>query len=260
MAIHAKAKGDALHVVDHQVGGSAKRSPMLRVLPDEPPAPKLGPRLPPHLIAARRAARRARIEAQLEAKRREQEALAKLPLVADLAGIEFTTKVPRTRSECPDVSVKPCGAVFCKFNLLRQDEPPGRPNLADVPRAEGTGHTQRVKGDLGDGTHRNPPRLDATAWVTLRPRPSCALALADEAARRGEGLTNSELGVAIGGRHRTLAARIADRAIRSFKAAGGDVEGLRQLAEESQRDQAHRPTNDTPLLSRLVPEHEQENK
>lgn len=185
-----------------------------------------------HQLSLQLGGRSTPVVSKQEQRKRQREALAKLPLVADLHGLILDNHVPRTRADCPDLTRRPCGHVKCRYNLLRDEQPQGRPGLAFVPR-DRLGRAMRAVGDLSTGQHCNQPKLDAAAWCCTTMRPSCALALAEVAVRRGRGLTNRELGDAMG-RHRTLEAILVKRALRSFIRAGGTLEGLRALQLESQ--------------------------
>jgi hypothetical protein len=181
-----------------------------------------------HVVDVRLGGERRRYEIAERAKQRA--ARRSLPLVADLHGFEPTLEAPpRTRGECPDTGQRPCPFVRCRHHLYRDDEPAGRPGLANVPRGP-KGQTVRVEGDMANGK-RSPPQLDASAWVTLKPRPSCALVVAEQVARRADLMGNNELGDLLG-KHRTLIARTWQRAIRKFIAAGGTLEGLELLRQQ----------------------------
>jgi hypothetical protein len=178
------------------------------------------------------------IEAQLGGKERRKPltstpyARKHLPLIADLHGFEPTLEPPpRTRGECPDVGQRPCPFVRCRHHLWREDEPPGRPGLASVPR-DANGCTLRVLGDYAQGQGSR-ARLDASAWVRTTPRPSCALHVADQVARSADAMENTELADAMG-KHRTLTLILLKRAVRKFKQAGGTLEGLEALRRQEQ--------------------------
>lgn len=132
---------------------------------------------------------------------------------------------PRTRGECPpDRTVSGCGAYGCRYHLWRNDDPPGRPGLASIPRGAG-GRTLSVRGDLSGGDKPRVSLLDAR-WLEHPLAPSCALDCADNGPSE-----NMPLGNTIA-RHRTLAARLVQGAARSFTEAGGDPDGLRACMPE----------------------------
>jgi hypothetical protein len=200
------------HAVDVQLGGSSEARLERRAAAE---------------------ARRQAIEAKVEERAKRKAALAMQPTIADLHGFEPTlASPPRTRGECPDTGQRPCPFVSCRHHLWRQDEPAGRPGLGSVPRAAGSGRTLRVLGDYAQGQGSR-PKLDATAWVTLTPRQSCALVVAEQVAHRAELMGNAELGELLG-KHRTLVARLWQRAIRRFIQAGGTLEGLEALRRHEQ--------------------------
>jgi len=153
------------------------------------------------------------------------------PLWADVAGFKPVAGVPKSRAECPDTSKGPCCFVRCRMHLYRVDggDRPGRPGLSSVPR-DAQGRTLSAIGDVGGKPA--PTTLDAAAWLRWdSARPSCALQIAEMTAARHEEMSNAELGELFGD-YRTTAARITKRALRSFIAKGGTLEGLRALIEQ----------------------------
>lgn len=152
-------------------------------------------------------------------------------------------KTPKSRSECPDTSVVMCGAIHCRFHLLRIDgaDRAGRPSIREVKR-DARGWTIAEQGDLGD--ERAATTLEPR-WLTehgeFRFAETCAL---DVAARGPQ--TNEEIAAATA-RHRTLVARLVRRAIRIARERGVTAEGLRLAAgheAEPGESRAHssRPT------------------
>lgn len=161
-------------------------------------------------------------------------------------------KMPASREECPDTSVTMCGAIWCRWHLLRVDGGPdgdrsGRPSLGRATRGE-RGWTASQPGDLGDerpGATLDPLWLDENG--EFRHVETCAL---DVVRRHGAPMTNEQTGVMIG-RHRTLAARIVKSALARYIEVSAEqgideasaLRGIRMLAtpEDAAEDMRDEP-------------------
>jgi hypothetical protein len=146
---------------------------------------------------------------------------------------------PWKRSECP--TARPCPRAFCRAHLYRVDasERAGRKSLRFVPRDK-NGLTLSVPGLLPDDRTGT---LDA-AWLESPQRPSCAWDVIEAA--KGQPLDNSAVGRAVG-KHRTMAARIVDTALKKLKAAGVEADDLLREVEpervEHEPSRSHRQTS-----------------
>lgn len=135
---------------------------------------------------------------------------------------EARADVPATRAQCPSTEHELCPHVRCRANLVRQDEPSGRPGLASVERDRATGFTKSQRGDMASGKG-NPPRIEPLWLVGGCVPDSCALAVADRGVH-----SNIDLSRVIR-KHRTLTVRIVKRALASMARRGVRAEDIARV-------------------------------